>query len=245
MNFRAVGVVAGAVVALVLVAAAGLYLGGLAFTSHYHSYDYRVAVATETNLSDVTLYVPVPARDDETLADHYADVAVVEDPPVGWFPDDGPHVPRHTGGAADWNASIVRTADGPMLALRASTVERGTYVFGIATQSEPGRLETADPWTTAFVARPAANVSAVACPGPAPVEETERCYAFDTRVYADYAGPADVTVTLGLLGQDDWTFAMANGWNWFDQRAVAALRGDAPGWVAADGTLRGGRGNYP
>lgn len=245
MNRRTVAIVLGAIVVLTAVVGGGLLVVDAALTSYFHSYTYRVAVETDTNLTDVTLYVPVPTRDGETLADEYADAAVVQNPPEMWAGDDGPHVPDATGESADWTTQIVETENGPMLALRASSVEAGTYVFGANTQLEPGRIHTADPWASDFVLTPANAVTQVECPPRA--DETERCYTYGSRLYADADASTrgTVSISVSLHGQTDWGFIFANGWNWFDQRMSATFDGTTSGWVDTEGTLAGGAGTYP
>lgn len=250
MTPRQVVVVLGATVLLVAALGGAAVVGQQVLATHSHSYVYRVAVETETNLTDVTVYAPLPTREGQTLTDAYDGATVVRHPQSVWVPDEDPRAPRDTGGSADWTVSVVETGAGPMLALRATDVEAGTYVFGANTQYEPGRIDTADPWRSAFVLNPAGDVTAVECPSRA--DETERCYTYDTRLFADYDAPSDadgdaavVTVSASLHGQSDWTFAMANGWNWFDQQSVATLDGRPDGWLDTEGTLDGGAGTYP
>ncbi|KAB1189861.1 hypothetical protein GJR96_16890 [Haloferax sp. MBLA0076] len=244
MNRKVVGIALGAIVVLTVVIGGGLFVVDAALTSYFHSYTYRVAVETDTDLTDVTIYVPVPTRDGETLTDVYADAAVVQDP-AEWIGDDGSNVPDATGGSADWTTQIVETAHGPMLSLRASSVEAGTYVFGANTMLEQGRIHTADPWASDFVLTPANDVTQDECPSWA--DETERCYTYRSHLYADADAPTrgTVSVSVSLHGQTDWGFVFANGWNWFNQRTSATFDETTNGWVDTEGTLKGGAGTYP
>ncbi|KAB1191134.1 MULTISPECIES: hypothetical protein [Haloferax] len=247
MNARQVGFVLVATVLIVGLAGGALVLGQQTLASHSHTYVYRVAVDTESNLTDVTIYAPLPVNDGETLFESYDGVTVVRTPQEVWVPEPDPRAPSDTGGDADWSVAVVETEDGPMLALRATTVEAGTYVFGADTQYEPGRVQTADPWDSAFVLHPAGDVSEDRCAYRYREDDIERCYTHDTRLYADYDASTDasVIVDVSLHGRSEWTFAMANGWNWFDQQTAVTFDDERTGWVVAEGSLHGGAGTYP
>ncbi|MFB6171816.1 MAG: hypothetical protein ABEJ23_04730 [Haloarculaceae archaeon] len=118
MNLRSAAVLLLGVVLLTALVGGGLFAVQAYFTgqSYASSYRYDATIATNATLTNATLYLPVPTRDGEPLFDA-ATVAVERSTPSSDV-------------AVDWNATLVETDRGPMLALTAAEIEgRPRYVL--------------------------------------------------------------------------------------------------------------------
>ena len=222
-----------------------------------HTYRYELVVEPSATLTDVTLYLPVPVENGTSpVADAVvagdANVAVEGDPP--------------------WNASVVDTEFGPMLALTVAElspryVERpppqslpddpdatppptGTPVTRLDAYRVSVELPAADPVDTAapLDAEPTLRprIGATESPCATPTTEDAVCRSFETRAYLRYDAPANAstTVVVSYEGENTW---FAGGWtgNSFTQRTGVVAVGSGDGWVALPVTETTGAGRYP
>lgn len=256
-NWRRLALVVGLTVAVVVAVLAGavwLYSEHLYRTSYESSYTYELAVNANESLSNVTLYLPVPAGAGAEKPDLGA--ALVEE-----------------ANATDRNFSyrVADTERGPMLAVAADRVAvapryyeyveadgRGERVEIPADEYDPANpgmrkdanagtlltvtvpadapVATADPWGVEPLFHPRSDRRPTACDSPA--GDWLRCYEYDSAVYASYEAndTARVDVVARLEGQNAW---WVFGWNYDAYRDGLAveLRGPQDGWVNVTGTV--------
>jgi hypothetical protein len=249
-----------AVVALVGVLALGAVLYG--FTrpdpgSLEHTYRYELAVEPAADLSNVTLYVPVPVENGSSPVA----AAVVDGTPAA-----------SVAGDPGWTASVVDTEYGPMLALSTPDLP-ARYVRRPPPQPIPedpgvtppptatprsqldayrvvvelpaeGVVDTETPLESEPTLQPRIDAAETDC--PTPVTDRAVCRSFETRAYLSYDAPADAetTVVVSYEGRNTW---FAGGWtgNEFSQRTSVVAAGPGEGWVAMPVEETTGLGRYP
>ncbi|MFB6130769.1 MAG: hypothetical protein ABEJ28_08120 [Salinigranum sp.] len=262
MNLRRALAVA-AVVLLVVVAAVvgGLYLYAeyLYRDSYGSDYAYRVHVAPSATVTNVTLLVPLPVRDGEPVVD----AATVSHPftPDGWAYDVveteyGPmlriradEIPTDP----TYHYSVVRnnrlvgwkTIPASEYDPNNASHVRATHeeVDVSATVESDRTLDTRAPIESEALLRPQANRTSAACRFSP--DEEGACYAYSGWTFLSYdaATETGVYVSVELRGANSWWVFGWNGNEYVDDQSVEVV-GPQDGWVATEGRLETGRGNY-
>jgi hypothetical protein len=249
-----------AVVALV----GGLALGAVLYgftrpqpESLEHAYEYELVVEPDADLSNVTLYLPVPV---ENGSSPVADAVAGDASAVRVEGDPG------------WDASVVDTEYGPMLALSVADLP-ARYVERPPPQPMPDdsdatpppagtpttrlsayrlvvelpavdAVDTETPLDSEPTLRPRLDATETDCDRPTP--DRAVCRTFETRTYLSYDAPADArtTVIVRYEGRNTW---FAGGWtgNQFDQRTSVVATGPGEGWVAVPVAETTSLGRYP
>ncbi|KAB1198709.1 MULTISPECIES: hypothetical protein [Haloferax] len=265
MNTRTLGIVAVALLVVVAVVGGGLWtVGRLSFLDSYGSeYDYTVRVSADEQITNVTIFVPLP------VYEGHSEIGAVVESRDYLKPD-------------AWSYDVVETRHGPMLRLRADELPgEPTYHRAVIeddrlvrweqippeeyarNDSETLRVEhdaievnarltvdrsvdTKSPARTEPVLHPRSNPRAVPCDWPHDSDETQ-CYSYDSLIFVEYDGPETtrLTVTTELSGTNSW---WVGGWNfneYTDRITVYDLPADQRGWVVVEGELQTGVGNYP
>lgn len=275
MNWRAVG--AGLAAVLVVFA---LVLGGLSVLGDQRidrttesTYEYRVTASTDETLDNVTIYVPLPVDNGESvLGEQFVQSVQYSRYTPGIVGYEQEPVP------VNFTYDLVDTEHGPMLAITTDRIEvskvyyrevtnetmgwreripaaeydptnssmgvrdDGKFQFTVTLVSD-GPIETADPVGREPLLTPEDNRTQVDC--VIHPSERQRCYEYDSWVYATYDTDANTTVSIGveLAGRNEW---FSGGWNGneYRQRASLQLRGPGTGWYQIDGNLEVGVGTY-
>lgn len=191
-------------------------------------YDYRVSVDTSSTLHNVTLYLPLPVFENESLPGEEL---------VSRGPGDLP---------SDWKLGIVDTGYGPMLKIEAREIQPPGDYFSIFFS--PGHeLNTKFPVGNESVLLPKYNLreSEEGPLVPPPSHINPSYYDYDSQVYASYDTLPDfeVQVFASLRGSNQWWIY---GWtgNEYSDRVTARLTGPQDGWSPADGDFITGEGVY-
>lgn len=200
------------------------------------TYTYSCTITTDGPLSNVTLFLPVPADDagNSPIVSAYSSRTV-------------------TGIPAGWETTLYDTGKATMLKVEAAAVipPEGTnasapYRVTFSTETE-GRaaIETRDPRTGGgAMFRPMQGLNAAACP-PEVTGGNSSCFSYNTPLYADYgtAANTNVIITSAVNGENTWTIFGPRS-NGFHAGIDTVLRGPNHGWTTAAGTLVAGLGNY-
>lgn len=275
MNWRAVGVGVVAVLVVFALVLGGLNaLGQQRIDQTTEStYEYRVTVSTDETLDNVTIYVPVPVEDgDSDLGEQFVQsvqysretpgiVGYDQEPvPVNFTYDlveteHGPMLAITTdrievskvyyreeeNGTMGWRERIPAEEydpTNPSMGVR----DDGSFEFTVTLVSDD-TIETADPSGSEPLLTPEYNRTQVEC--VIHPSESQRCYEYDSRVYATYDTDANTTVYIGvqLSGRNEW---FSGGWsgNEYRQWAHFEQRGPGTGWYGVKGNLEVGVGNY-
>jgi hypothetical protein len=233
---RTLSVVLGILVvsALVFFGAVSLWVyTGISYRATLSStYEYRVSIATDETLGNVTLYLPVPARGPGSSA-------VLERIGSG----DIKGVP------AGWNISLIGTEKFTMLDLTAGEIgpspPGSPYLLSLDTRvSRP--INTKNAGSDDLVLRSVTQVIPAACEGRDPKASPEmRCWLYQGPAYADYTsdGNERISVLVSLAGRNAWDVFGPSS-NEYRDRLQFSFAGERKGWRTGDGSLVTGIGDY-
>jgi hypothetical protein len=226
-------VLAVAVVIFLAVFSLTVYMGILYRATLTSTYDYRVNIASDTAIGNVTLYLPVPGR----LS---GNSAVLEGIGEGGL----------TGVPAGWNTAFIGTEKLTFLEVTAgeipATPPEKPYVLSITTRVK-SPVGTESEGFDDLVLAPLAGKETVACPGipESGASDKTQCRAYRGTAYADFTGPpeANLRVTLSLTGRNAWEVFGPSSNEYRDGLQVS-FSGDERGWKTGDGLLVTGLGDY-
>jgi hypothetical protein len=270
-HWRAVGLGLLAILVVFGLLLGGLWLVGQERVgeSVERTYEYRVSLDADETLAEPTVYVPAPTESrladlfvDDVRADRYTPVATpVDEPePVNFTyerveTEHGPmvaisadrievsqyyyrRVENETMGRTEPIDRAQYDPDDPSMGV----ADDGSFTFTV-TISTDASIETADPFGTEPLLGPQYERTETDCLPQ--YSDSQRCYAYESRVYAEYGtdeGTA-VTVSASVTGRNEW---FSGGWrgNEYRDRTAVALLGPQSGWHVATGELEVGGGTY-
>jgi hypothetical protein len=197
------------------------------------TYDYRVSIANDAALGNVTLYLPIPGR-------LKGNSAVLEEIGGGGL----------AGLPAGWKTALIGTEKVTLLEVTApevpATPAGRPYQLSITTRVRDPVGTGSDNFNDLVLA-PLAGKTPAACTGiPAgQVSGNVRCAAYRGSAYADYTGPRDarLQISLSVTGKNAWDVIVPSGNEYRDGFQVS-FSGDERGWKEGDGLLATGIGDY-
>lgn len=275
IDWRAVGVGVVAVLVVFALVLGGLGVLGEQRVDRTteSTYEYRVTVSTDETLEDVTIYVPLPVEDgDSELGKQFVqsvqysrdrpgivgydeepvpvtftyDLVETEHGPMLAITTDRIEVSRvyyreEENGTMGWRERIPAEEydpTDPSMGVR----DDGSFEFTVTLVSDDA-IETADPSGSEPLLTPEYNRTQVEC--VVHPSENQRCYQYDTRVYASYDTDPNTTVYVGvhLAGRNEW---FSGGWsgNEYRQWTYFQQQGPGTGWYGVEGELQVAVGNY-
>jgi hypothetical protein len=208
------------------------YLNSLSST-----YSYTCTITTDSTLSNVTLFIPVPAD------------------PLG----NSPIVARFsaraiTGLPDDWTVTLYDTGKATMVRITtpAITPPVGTnpakpFTLTLSSEMQSGKLiDTREPIKNSALFHPVKELQPVACPpAGSRVQETPQCSRYVTSLYADYEAvpDAEVDITSTVVGRNSWNI-FEPGSNEYTTVTSLQMSGSHDGWATMKGILTSGKGTY-
>jgi len=206
-------------------------------TSLSSTYDYTFTITTDSRLSNVTLFIPVPA-----------DRA-----------GNSPIVARYSaqeieGRPADWKVTLFDTGKATLAKITTPAIippdETGpSHPFTIRLSINTGSKEvinTRSPVEQGVMFRPVQEIRKVNCPAKNTGMSGENlCYEYLIMVYADYEAPVDasVRITSSLQGKNSWKIFDPQ-FNDYQAEISVLIFGENHGWAVMKGTLESNRGTY-
>jgi hypothetical protein len=208
------------------------YLNSLSST-----YSYSCTITTDSTLSNVTLFIPVPAD------------PLGNSPIVAQF-----SAHAITGLPDDWTGTLYDTGKATMVRITTPAIipPEGTNPakpFTLILSSEMHSdtvIDTREPIKNSALFHPVRDLQPVACPpAGSRVPETPQCYRYVTSLYADYeAMPgASVNITSTVVGRNSWNI-FKPGFNEYTTATGLLMTGSHDGWATMTGTLTSGIGTY-
>ena len=199
-------------------------------TSLSGTYSYTCTVTTGSPLSNVTLFIPVPA-------DPSGNSPVV----AGFSGRDIAGIPD------DWEVTLYDTGKATMLKVTTPVISPATGPATIAMAAEFASgtvIDTQDPLNTSAVFRPVGVLRQIPCP-PNWTRGSPACYHYTTSLYADYdtAPGATVTISETLVGRNTWHI-FEPGSNAYETAVSLEMKGEQHGWSTMSGTLADHIGRY-
>jgi hypothetical protein len=225
---------------LVIFAAAVSYTGfvKLAYTNSLSStYTYTCTITTDSTLTNVTFFIPVPAD------------RAGNSPIVSQF-----SAHEITGLPADWKSTLFDTGKSTMVKITTPAIippqgTSPTHPFTITITSDRKAnsvIDTQKPIENSAMFHPVYNVEMVTCPQEVVATGgSPGCYRYLTSLYADYhASPsASVSIRSSLAGKNSWNIFRPMS-NEYHTGISVLMFGDNKGWTTMKGTLESGIGTY-
>ena len=206
-------------------------------TSLNSTYSYSFTMTTDSILTNVTLFVPVPAD------------------PSG----NSPVVTRISaqdiyGIPGDWKAVLFDTGKATLLKINApkispvipaGTATPGPIRFSVDVKTSRV-IDTLNPGVDDAVFRPVQSVRDVTCPPNTVVYVgTPRCTEYLSAIYADYTAAPNATLTIRsrITGRNEWKIFEPR-YNEYQNEIDVLMFGDNHGWTTTKGWLESGIGFY-
>ncbi|MFA5236505.1 MAG: hypothetical protein WC362_01450 [Methanoregula sp.] len=201
------------------------------------TYVYSCTITTDAVLSNVTLFLPVPA---DLKGTSPLDVQI-----------SGQHV---SGVPEDWTITLYDTGKATLLKVTAPSIgqpavngsAQTTAITLAVNASSYTPIDTYTPVENAAVFRPVQDIHTVACPaGDVTTDSTPECSEYLTSIYADYTAPlsASVSISASLEATNSWTIFKPES-NGYKNRLYLLMHGDNHGWETSRGWLESGIGAY-
>jgi hypothetical protein len=196
------------------------------------TYYYTCTIRTDSPLSNVTFFIPVPA-------DPAGNSPVVAGFSTGTI----------SGIPADWDVTLYDTGKATMVKIMTPAITpppgSGPYTIRMSADIPSGTaIDTRDPLNASALFHPVGGLTRVPCV-PGRYTGNPACYTYTTSLYADYGAAADasVTITATIIGRNTWTI-FEPGSNEYTSEVVLHLTGPQQGWSAMSGTLADHIGSY-
>jgi hypothetical protein len=225
----------------VLAVASAIFLAAISLSAYVgiayratltSTYEYRVSIASDATIGNVTLYLPIPAP-------VRGKSVVLEEIGAGGL----------SGVPGGWNSSLIGTEKFTLLEVTAReiapTPAGKPQVLSITTGVR-GPINTRDAGPDDLVLVPSAERRQTACGGRDAGEAPDmRCELYEGPVYADFTAPGSVhlSVYVSLTGRNSWDVLGPSSNEYQDGLQVSFSDG-ARGWRSGDGLLVTGIGDY-
>jgi hypothetical protein len=206
-------------------------------TSLSSTYDYRCTITTDSRLSNVTFFIPVPAAHtgNSPIVAHYSAQEI-------------------EGLPADWKVTLFDTGKATLAkittpAIIPPTETSPSHPFAIRLSVRTGSkgvINTRSPVDDGVMYRPVQNLQNVNCPaGNTGTKGDPLCYQYLIPVYADYQAPMDasVSITSTLQGKNTWKI-LDPEYNEYDAGISVLIFGENHGWTVMKGALESNNGTY-
>jgi hypothetical protein len=206
-------------------------------TSLSSTYSYTFTITTGSPLSNVTLFIPVPA-------DMLGNSPVVERFSTRDI----------TGIPGDWSVSLYDTGKATMVRISTPSIPPGgnasekyplTFVLSSEMKSDQV-IDSRNPEQNSALFRPIREVRQVSClPDSSDINGTPRCYHYLTSLYADYqASPGTmVEISSSISGNNTWKIFEPRS-NEYISTISLKMSGENRGWQKVDGFLQNNTGSY-
>jgi len=200
------------------------------------TYSYTCTISTDSPLTNVTLFLPVPA-------DHTGNSPVIERLSAQQIPG----IPE------TWRTELYEAGKGtfvkvtvPEIIPPAGTTTKDPYTITLSANIPSKRLiDTQDPVAKSPVFRPVSNLKAAECQDASTATAGGQCFSYLTTLYAQYdANPnAAVAFTSTLDGKNSWTVFEPRT-NEYHTSVYLLMFGEQKGWTPVAGYLEKGIGAY-
>jgi hypothetical protein len=208
------------------------YLSSLSST-----YSYKFTITTDSTLSNVTFFIPVPAN------------------PKGYSPVVAGYSARNIAGIPDdWTVTLYDTGKATMVRVvtpainpSAGTSAANPFTLTLSSDMKSGTIiNTREPVNNSAMFHPVRNLQTVPCSPAVPAGKgTPQCYQYITSLYTEYeaAPDASVNVTSTIIGKNSWKI-FESGSNEYVTVTSLQMTGSRHGWETMTGTLITGIGSY-
>jgi len=223
-------------VSFVAVTAYNGYIGQAYRSTLSSTYSYTCTISTDSPLTNVTLFLPVPA-------DPTGNSPVIERMSAQQIP----------GIPDSWRTELYETGKGtfvkvtaPEIIPPAGTTTKDPYTIVLSAEIPSKRLiDTSDPMTKSPLFRPVQDLKPAACREGASGTAGGQCFTYMTTLYAKYDTNPNAAVTFrsDLKGKNSWTIFEPKT-NEYQTSVYLLMFGEQAGWTPVAGYLESGIGSY-
>jgi hypothetical protein len=201
------------------------------------TYSYKFTITTDSKLSNVTFFIPVPAN------------------PKGYSPIVAGYSARNIAGIPDdWTVTLYDTGKATMVRVvtpalnpPADTSAANPFTITLSSDMKSGTIiNTREPVNNSAMFHPVRNLQPVTCSPAVPAGKGKpQCYRYITSLYADYeaAPDASVNITSTIVGKNSWKIFETSS-NEYATATSLQMTGSRHGWETMTGTLITGIGSY-
>jgi hypothetical protein len=211
------------------------YAGNAYRNSLAGSYSYTCTIITDSPLSNVTLFIPVPGdRNGNSPVIAQFSAHEIMGVPDAWMTT-----------LYDTGKSTMVKITIPSLIPPAGISHDHPYTVTLSTNvSSKTRIDTRNPVENSPMFRPVTDLTTADCRNNTSPAGHPQCYSYVTSVYADYrADPgAAVSITSTLRGTNTWDLAGPQQ-NAYRTDISLPISGENHGWATAKGYLEKGIGS--
>ena len=204
-------------------------------TSLSSNYDYSCTITTDSQLTNVTLFIPVPSD------------RVGNSPIVAQY-----SAQEIVGSPADWKVTLFDTGKATLAKITTPAIipPPGTnpshpFIIRLSINKDSKEvINTVSPIEQGVMFRPVQDMQKVTCPAKnTEVTGDPACYRYLIPVYADYQAPmnASVLITSNLQGKNSWKIFDPQ-FNEYQAEISILMFGDNHGWTVMKGTLESNMG---
>jgi hypothetical protein len=206
-------------------------------TSLSSTYDYSFTISTDSPLSNVTLFIPVPAdrRGNSPIVAQYS-------------------LQEIKGLPKDWNVTLFDTGKAilakvttPAIIPPTKTSPSHPFTIRLTINTDAKEeINTRLPVEQGVMFRPVTGMTTVSCPAQNSGSRGDSlCYQYVIPLYADYQAPqnASVRITSSLQGRNGWKIFEPQ-FNEYQADISVLMSGENHGWTVMQGTLESARGTY-
>jgi len=188
------------------------------------TYSYACTITTDSPLSNVTLFIPVPA-------DRSGNSPVV----AGFSTRDIAGIP------GNWEVTLYDTGKATMVKVTTPEITPSPATTPLRMSADlkaDTAIDTSDPLNNSALFRPVGELVQVPCAADPAVRGNPVCYRYVTSLYADYeAAPgASVTISASLTGRNTWRI-FEPGSNEYETAVTRHMSGEQHGWSTMSGIL--------
>lgn len=206
-------------------------------TSLTSTYDYSCTITTDSRLSNVTFFIPVPADSagNSPIVSQYSAQEIEGNP-------------------ADWKVTLFDTGKATLAKITTPSIipPKGTsssHPYTVRLSINTGSKEvinTQTPVERGVMFQPVQDLKKINCPAKSTaVSGDPTCYRYIIPVYADYQAPvnASVSITSTLQAKNSWKIFDPQ-FNEYQAEISILMFGENHGWTVMKGTLESNIGTY-
>lgn len=212
-----------------------IYAGNAYLATLSGTYRYSTTLSTDSPLSNLTLFIPVP----EDRAGNSPIVSAFSAGTVAGIPAGWTSALYYTG-----KTTVIKITVPSLIPPAGTTPETPFFITLAVNTSSKHHLETLEPIDNGVIFRPVQNIRNVACPVTVPASSgSARCYEYETPIYADYLSSpgASVSISSDLAGKNSWDVFGPHS-NEYRSTITLKISGQNHGWAPAKGILTSGIG---
>lgn len=223
-------------VSFVAVTAYNGYIGQAYRSTLSSTYSYTCTLSTDSPLTNVTFFLPVPA-------DPTGNSPVIERLSAQQIPG----IPEN------WKTELYETGKGtfvkvtvPEIIPPAGTTTKDPYTITLSSGIKSKRLiETRDPVPKSPLFRPVTDLKTTNCRDGSMAITGGQCFTYLTTLYAQYEADPNAAVTFrsDLSGKNAWTIFEPRT-NEYHTSVYLLMFGEQKGWTPVAGYLESGIGSY-